>query len=206
MSNEDAAAAGRLSRVERAPTLVRRAAIAFTDGNKWTSLHAAAAVGNAEAVSRLLAVGASTALRTATGADVVKIACDARQTEVVGVLRRHAAGVAGKRRKPRPPAPPAAEAAPPPETEVPDPTPTSEAPPPPPPARQRLDRPAAALLVGALLPRGAAAGGSKVETSGTPRDRSCGRRHDNVLYDDGDREIGIAAAFMRKEGSMVVGR
>ena len=53
-----------LAAVERAPTLVRRAAIAFTDGNKWTSLHAAAAVGNAEAVSRLLAVGASTALRT----------------------------------------------------------------------------------------------------------------------------------------------
>ena len=69
-----------LAAVERAPTLVRRAAIAFTDGNKWTSLHAAAAVGNAEAVSRLLAVGASTTLRTATGADVVKIACDARQT------------------------------------------------------------------------------------------------------------------------------
>ena len=67
-----------------------------------TSRHAAAAVGNASAVSRLLAVGASPALRTATGADVVKIACDARQTEVVGVLRRHAAGVAGGRRKPRP--------------------------------------------------------------------------------------------------------
>ena len=87
VSTEDATAAGRLlGAVERAPTLVRRAAIAFTDGNKWTSLHAAAAVGNAEAVSRLLAVGASPALRTATGADVVKIACDARQTEVVGVL------------------------------------------------------------------------------------------------------------------------
>ena len=83
VSNEDAAAAGRLlGAVERAPTLVRRAAIAFADGNRWTSLHAAAAVGNAGAVTRLLAVGASPCMRTATGADVVKIACDARQTEV----------------------------------------------------------------------------------------------------------------------------
>ena len=143
-----------LAAVERAPTLVRRAAIAFTDGNRWTSLHAAAAVGNAEAVSRLLAVGASPALRTATGADVVKIACDARQTEVVGVLRRHAAGVNGLRRKPRPP--------PPPETEVPDPTPTSEAPPPP------AARRAAGTGAPVCCRCARRSAGSKVETSGTP--------------------------------------
>ena len=189
VSNEDAAAAGRLlGAVERAPTLVRRAAIAFTDGNRWTSLHAAAAVGNAEAVSRLLAVGASTTLRTATGADVVKIACDARQTEVVGVLRRHAAGVAGKRRKPRPP--------PPPETEVPDPTPTSEAPPPPPPAAPP-PAPEPLFAVGARV-EARFEGGD--EWYAGVVEAVDGDTY-NVLYDDGDREIGIVAAFMRMEGS-----
>ena len=125
--------------------------------------HAAAAVGNAEAVSRLLAVGASPALRTATGADVVKIACDARQTEVVGVLRRHAAGVAGVRRKRRPPPPPDAERIAPP-ARCRDPTPTSEAPPSeaPPPAAPPAPEPL--FAVGARVE----ARGSKVETSGTP--------------------------------------
>ena len=176
-----------LAAVERAPTLVRRAAIAFTDGNRWTSLHAAAAVGNAEAVSRLLAVGASPALRTATGADVVKIACDARQTQVVGILRRHAAGVNGVRRKPRPP--------PPPEEQVPDPTPTSEAPLPPPPAAPPAPEPLFAV-------------GARVEARFEGGDEwyagvieAVDGDTFNVLYDDGDREIGIAAAFMRKEGS-----
>jgi ankyrin repeat protein len=190
VSNEDAAAATKLlGAVERAPTLVRRAAIAFTDGNRWTSLHAAAAVGNAEAVTRLLAVGASPALRTATGADVVKIACDARQTQVVGVLRRHAAGVNGVRRKPRPPPPP-------PEEQVPDPTPTSEAPPPPPPAAPP-PAPEPLFAVGARV-EARFEGGD--EWYAGVVEAVDGDTY-NVLYDDGDREIGIAAAFMRKEGS-----
>ena len=122
ISNE-AATEKLLAAVERAPTLVRRAAIAFTDGNRWTI--------SPRGCRRRQRRGGLTAARRRRlarpahggGAGVVKIACDARQTEVVGVLRRHAAGVNGLRRKPRPP--------PPPEEQVPEPTPTSEAPPPP---------------------------------------------------------------------------
>uniref|UniRef100_A0A7S3ZUX3 Tudor domain-containing protein n=1 Tax=Pelagomonas calceolata TaxID=35677 RepID=A0A7S3ZUX3_9STRA len=200
ISTEGTATTDRLlGAVERAPTLVRRAAIAFTDGNRWTSLHAAAAVGNADAVSRLLTVGASPALRTATGADVVKIACDARQIQVVGVLRRHAAGATGKRRKPRPP--------PPPEEQVPEPTPTSEVPPPPPPA-ETAPTEAPPTPAAPPAPEPLFAVGARIEAQFEGGDEwyagvveAVDGDTFNVLYDDGDREIGIAAAFMRMEGS-----
>ena len=46
-----------------------RAALTFKDGNNWTVAHAAAAVGNADALRRLLRLGASPKWRTAQGAD-----------------------------------------------------------------------------------------------------------------------------------------
>ena len=79
---------------------------------------------------------------------------------------------------------------------MPEPTPTSEAPPPPPPAAP------------APAPEPLFAVGARVEAQFEGGDEwyagvveAVDGDTYNVLYDDGDREIGIAAAFMRKEGS-----
>lgn len=66
--------------------VARTAAVTWFDGNRWTALHAAAAVGNADACRRLLAAGANAKWKTAHGADVVTIACQAQQVRIVALL------------------------------------------------------------------------------------------------------------------------
>jgi len=195
LTKGDTAATGPLlAAVERAPSAIRRAAVGFTDGNRWTVLHAAAAVGDANAVERLLAVGASPAGRTATGADVVKIACDARQTEVVGVLRRHAAGAV--RRRPRPPPPPettlTTDATPPPPPVETGPA-TTEAPPTPAaPAPERSPLFAVGVRVQARF-----MGGDEWYAGVVEAVHEEGAY--DVAYDDGDYEKGVDAALVQKE-------
>ena len=202
LAKGDTAATGPLlAVVERVPSAVRRAAVAFTDGNRWTVLHAAAAVGDADSVAKLLTLGASPAVRTATGADVVKIACDARQTEVVGVLRRHAAGV---RRKPRPL--PAPETAVPSDATLPPPPPietqpaTTEAPPTPD-APERSPLFAVGARVEARFEGGDKWYAGVVEAVHEGTYEAVPEGAYDVAYDDGDCEKHIGAALVRKEGS-----
>lgn len=81
-----------LSNIERCPEATKAAAVTWHDGNRWTSLHAAAAVGAVPVCRRLLALGACPRWRTAQGSDVLSVACAARQVEVLCVLKTAALG------------------------------------------------------------------------------------------------------------------
>ena len=69
--------------------VLRTAAVSWTDGNRWTPLHAAAATGNVTACKRLLDLGASPHWRTAQGLDVLAVACQAGHLAVLKALHDH---------------------------------------------------------------------------------------------------------------------
>lgn len=71
--------------------VARMAAVSWYDGCRYTPLHAAAVVGAADSVQRLLALGASPSWKTAHGADVLSVACSAQQVRIVALLKKRAA-------------------------------------------------------------------------------------------------------------------
>ncbi|KAJ1459573.1 hypothetical protein M885DRAFT_613181 [Pelagophyceae sp. CCMP2097] len=89
--NDVAAAGAALLALEASPAAAIEAGITYRDGNGWTPLHAAACTGCGAETRRLLALGASAAWKTCIGIDVLGVAAQARQVEIVALLLKAAA-------------------------------------------------------------------------------------------------------------------